>query len=104
MSTPPTVEQNTYYYSRRQWCRYEMSRKELVGITGELMQADRKSEVLVEGQEVWDEWEQEGGGGEWGTGTEWWKIARQEWRARQKAAVGSRSRWFRERDQTYDRG
>ena len=36
--------------------------------------------------------------------TEWWKQAKQEWRDRERAAVGSRRLRFKERDQTCDRG
>ena len=42
--------------SRREWHRHMMSRKQLVGITGQRVQADGGSEVLVEGQEVWEDW------------------------------------------------
>ena len=42
--------------SRKEWCRHTMSKKELVGITDRLAEAGGKEEVLVEGQEVWEEW------------------------------------------------
>ena len=41
---------------RQEWHRYKMSRKQLVGITGQRVQADGGREVLVEGQEVWEDW------------------------------------------------
>ena len=41
---------------RQEWHRHKMSRRQLVNITGQRVQADGGSEVLVEGQEVWDEW------------------------------------------------
>jgi hypothetical protein len=33
-----------------------MSREQLVGITGQRVQAEGGKEVLVEGHEVWEEW------------------------------------------------
>ena len=44
--------------SRQEWYmyRYKMSRKQLVDISGQRVQADGGREVLVEGQEVWEEW------------------------------------------------
>ena len=41
---------------RQGWYRYKVNREQLVGITGQRVQADGGSEVLVEGQEVWEEW------------------------------------------------
>ena len=48
-------EQAVSIRSRQEWYRYEMNREQLVGITGQRVQADGGSEVLVEGQEVWEE-------------------------------------------------
>ena len=90
--------------SRREWCKHEMDRRELVAITGEQVQADRKSVVLVEGQEVWHAWSQGGGEAQVRNETEWWKQAKQEWRDRERAAERSRRLQFGERDQTYDKG
>ena len=50
------VEQAVGIRCRQEWHRYKMSRKQLVGITGQRVQADGGREVLVEGQEVWEEW------------------------------------------------
>ena len=50
------VEQAVGIRSRREWQRHKMSRRQLVGITGQRIQADGGKEVLVEGQEVWEEW------------------------------------------------
>jgi hypothetical protein len=91
--------------SRREWCRHEMSRRDLTEITGELVQADGRSELLVEGHEVWREWGEQaesaqGGGME----AEWRRQKRQEWRAREGAGFEGRWMRHRERDQTYDRG
>ena len=41
---------------RKEWYRHKMSREQLVGISGQRMQAYGGREVLVEGQEVWEEW------------------------------------------------
>ena len=44
--------------SRKEWYRHKMSRKQLqlVGMSGQRVQAGGGREVLVEGQEVWVEW------------------------------------------------
>ena len=44
--------------TRSEWCRHNISRRGLVpvGISGQLVQSNGKAEVLVEGQEVWEEW------------------------------------------------
>ena len=49
-------EQAVGIRSRQEWFRHKMSRKQLVGITGQRVQADGGRKVLVEGQEVWEEW------------------------------------------------
>ena len=91
--------------SRREWCRYEMSRRDLTEITGELVQADGKSELLVEGHEIWREWgEQVEGAQGREMEAEWRRQKRQEWRAREGAGFEGRWMRHRERDQTYDRG
>ena len=54
--TAREVEQAVGNICRQEWHRYKMSRKQLVGITGQRVQADGGSEVLVEGQQVWEEW------------------------------------------------
>ena len=78
---------------------YKMSRKQLAGITGQRVQADGGSEVLVEGQEVWEEWT-----GQTLENTEWRKEVKGQWRAREQAAV--RRSWNKdmERDKVFDRG
>ena len=52
------VEQAVGIRCRQEWhmYRYRMSREQLVGITGQRVQADGGREVLVEGQEVWEDW------------------------------------------------
>ena len=50
------AEQAVRIRCRQEWHRYKMSRKQLVGITGERVQADGGSGVLVEGKEIWEEW------------------------------------------------
>ena len=42
--------------SRKEWCIQTMDRKKLVKTTGRLMHADGQGEVLVVGDEVWEEW------------------------------------------------
>ena len=45
--------------SRQEWYRHKMSRKQLVDISSQRVQAGwqpERREVLVEGQEVWEEW------------------------------------------------
>ena len=80
-----------------------MSRKQLVGITGQRVQADGGSEVLVEGQEVWEEW----------TGQ---TVENTEWRGKAKGlsavegnGAGNNEKWMEEGygarlDKVYDRG
>ena len=46
------VEQAVGIRCRQEWHRHRMSREQLVGITGQRVQADGGSEMLVEGQEV----------------------------------------------------
>ena len=71
--------------------------------SGELqrVQADGGSEVLMEGQEVWEEWT-----GQTVENTEWSsrEKAKGQWRAKEQAAV--RRGWVKdmERDKVYDRG
>ena len=97
-------EQAVRVSSRREWCKHELSRRELVAITGEQVQADRKSVMLVEGQEVWREWSQRGEGAQMENETEWWREAKREWRDREQAVGGCGRLRYRERDQTYDKG
>ena len=69
--------------SRREWCRREMSREELVRIEGEAGQADGKVEVLIVGQEVWEDWSGSAEEERTGGGTAWWRRRKQEWRAKE---------------------
>jgi hypothetical protein len=41
---------------RQGWYKHKMSRKQLVRVTGQRVQTDGDKEVLVEGNEVWEEW------------------------------------------------
>ena len=50
------VEQAVGIRCRQEWHRHKMSREQLVGITGQRVQADGGREILMEGQEVWEEW------------------------------------------------
>ena len=86
--------------SRREWQRHKMSRGQLVGITGQRIQVlDGGKEVLVEGQEVWEEWT-----GQTMEDTEWRKEVNGQWRAKEQAAA--RRGWSKdmERDKVHDRG
>ena len=80
--------------SRTKWCR-----QQLVGITGRLAEADGKEEVLVEGQEVWEEWT-----GQPVDDTDWRRGAKDTWEAMEKVVL--RREWLRsvDRDKDYDRG
>ena len=89
---------------RQEWNRYWMSREQLVGITGQRVQADGGKEVLVEGHEVWEEWTEQAV-----EDTEWRREAKGQWRAKEQAAV--KQGWSKdlelevvERDKVYDRG
>ena len=85
--------------SRKEWCIHAISRKVLVGITGRLVHADGQEEVLVLGEEVWEEWT-----GQAVEGTDWGKGAKDEWEAKERAVV--RGNWLRsvDRDCVYNRG
>ena len=78
----------------------------VVGTAGQMVQADGGREVLVEGQEVWEEWT-----GRAVVDTEWRKKIKGQWRAREQAVV--RREWgvdeeqdkdMVDRDKVYDRG
>ena len=60
----------------------------MVGISGQLVQSDGKAEVLVEGQEVWEEWV-----GQPVEDTDWRRRAQEQFRAMEKAAM--RTSWAR---------
>ena len=88
--------------SRKEWFRHnshKMSRKQLVGITGQKVQASGSREVLVEGQDVWEEWM-----GQTVEDTEGRRWTKGQCKATEQAAV--RRDWTRgmARDKVYDRG
>jgi hypothetical protein len=100
------VEQAVGIRCRQEWYRHKMSREQLVGITGQRVQADGSKEVLVEGNEVWEEWT-----GQAVEDTEWRRQAKGQWRAKEQAVV--RWGWDKnvvqdkdkvDRDKVYDRG
>ena len=100
------VEQAVGIRCRQEWHRHKMSRRQLVGTTGQRVQADGDKEVLVEGQEIWEEWT-----GQTVEDTEWRRQAKGQWRAKEQAVV--RWGWDKsivqdkdkvERDKVYDRG
>jgi hypothetical protein len=100
------VEQAVGIRCRQEWHRHKMNRGQLVGTTGQRVQADGDKEVLVEGQEIWEEWT-----GQTVEDTEWRRQAKGQWRAREQAVV--RWGWDKnvvqdkdkvDRDKVYDRG
>ena len=87
---------------RREWCRHTISKKELVGIAGCLGHADGQEEVLVVGEEVWEEWF-----GQIVEGTEWRKGANREGQMGSNGEGStSRRNWLRsvDKDQDDDKG
>ena len=81
-----------------------MSRKQLVGITWQRVEASGGREVLAEGQEVWEEWTEQAV-----EDTKWRKEVKVQRRAKEQAIV--RRGWSKdlgrevvERDKAYDRG
>ena len=100
------VEQAVEIRCRQEWYEHKMSREQLVGITGQSVQADGDKEVLVEGNEVWEEWT-----GQAVEDTEWRRQAKGQWRAKEQAVA--RWGWDKkvvqdkdkvDRDKVYDRG
>ena len=76
------LEQAVGIRCRQEWHRYKMSRKQLVGITGQRVQTDGGREVLVEGQEVWEDWL-----GQTVEDTKWRKEVKGQWRAKEQATA-----------------
>ena len=104
--TAGEIEQATGIRCRQEWCRHRMNRKQLVGITGQRVQPDGGRGVLVEGNEVWEEWS-----GQTVEDTEWRRQAKGQWRTKEQAVV--RRGWDKnevhdkdrvDRDKVYDRG
>ena len=100
------VEQAVGIRCRQEWHRHKMSRGQLVGTTGQRVRADGDKEVLMEGQEIWEEWT-----GQTVEDTEWRRQAKGQWRAKEQAVV--RREWSGgeeqdkdkvDRDKVYDRG
>ena len=99
------VEQTVGIRCRQEWCKHRMSREQLVGITGQRLPTDGGREMLMEGQEVWEEWT-----GQAMEDTEWRRKIKGQWRARVQAVV--RRGWSGveqdkdkvDRDKVYDRG
>ena len=80
----------------KKWHRHKMSRGQLVGTTGQRVQADGDKEVLMEGQEIWEEWT-----GQTMEDTEWRRQAKGQWRAKEQAVV--RRGWSGEVEQDKDK-
>ena len=85
--------------SREEWYTQAMDRKRLVGIIGSLSHADGQEEVLVVGDEVWEEWT-----GSAVEGTYWWKGAKAGWAAKERAVIRRIQLRDVDRDQVYDKG
>ena len=81
----------------QEWCKHRMSREQLVGITGQRVHADGGREILVEGQEDWQVWEEWTGQGV--EDTEWRKKIKGQWRAKEQAVM----RWDWRRDEVQDK-
>ena len=76
------IEQAMGIRCRQEWCKHKMSREQMVGTTWQRVQADGGKEVLVEGQEVWEEWT-----GQAVVDTAWRRKIKGQWRAREQAVV-----------------
>ena len=85
--------------SRKEWCTQTTNRKVLVGITGRLVHADGQEEVLVVGDEMWEEWT-----GQTVEGTDLWKGAKDEWAAKERALLRGTQLRSVDMDQVYDKG
>ena len=83
------VDQAVGIRCRQEWHRHRMSREQLVGITGQSVQADGGREVMVVGQEVWEEWT-----GQTVEETEWRKKVKRQWREMEQASV--RREWSKD--------
>ena len=81
--TAPGFEQAVGIRCRQEWNRYWMSREQLVGITGQRVQADGSRVVLVERHKVWEEWTEQAIVED----TEWRKEVKGQWRSKEQAAV-----------------
>ena len=84
---------------RTEWCIQAINRKVLVVITGKLVHADGQEEVLVLGGEVWEEWT-----GQTTEGTNWRKGAKDEWTAKERAALRGTQLRSVDIDHVYDKG
>jgi hypothetical protein len=82
-----------------EWYIQTMDRKRLVGITGSLSHADGQEEVLVVGDEVWEEWT-----GSAVEDTDWRKGGKNEWAAKERAVTRRIQLRDVDRDQVYDKG
>ena len=76
-----------------------MSRKQLVGITRQNVQAHGGREVMVVGQEVWEEWT-----GRTVEETAWRKQAKRQWRDMKQASMRRELNKDLVRDKVYDKG
>ena len=77
--TPGGFAQAVWIRARSEWYRHNISIRELVGISGKLVQSDGKAKVL-EGQEVWEEWV-----GQPVKDTDWRRRAKEQSRGQRRA-------------------
>ena len=93
------IDQTVGVRSRREWQRHKMRRKQLIGTTWQSVQADGGREVVVMGQEAWEEWT-----GQPIEETKWRKEVKRQWREMEQATM--RRGWNKdlERDKVYNRG
>ena len=97
--TPGGFEQAVGIRTRREWCRHSMSREKLLGISGQMVQAEGVTEALVGGQEVWEEWT-----GQRVEGTGWRRKAKGQLRAMEKAVERMMGTRCRDRDMVFEKG
>ena len=97
--TPGGFEQAVGIRTRREWCRHNMSREKLVGISGQMVQAEGVAEALVEGQEVWEEWT-----GQRVEDTYWRRKAKGQLRAMEKAVERMMGTRCRDKDEVFEKG
>ena len=76
-----------------------MSNEKLVGISGQMVQAEWVAEALVDGQTVWEEWT-----GQRVEGTDWRREAKGQLRAMEKAVERMMGTRCRDRDEVFEKG
>ena len=90
------VDQAVGTRCRQEWHKHKMSREQLVGTTGQRVRADGDREVLMEGQEICEEWT-----GQTVEDTEWKREVKGQCRAKEQAVV--RRGWSKNLEQDKDK-